>query len=708
MKTKKRVWILLLLMMGGIIILTTNCNKNKNEEPDPGKPASTLTTDKSTVNQFEVVTLTPTNISFNNTEYTGSIGGQDVTILMSGNKLLFLVPEILPGAQKLTTTIEGSTYTINFTISQPAVIQDPVTFLQGVINEFNFTIESIDIRIDTLVKYGLVNGTDEKLILQIIKDSLTYFNQQFMLLSADNQLKTARTLLVNMTDLNIAMDSLSPLVSEIYGQGFNPKSTSCDQEQRSWRMLCLMTKYNRLKGQINVTAKLNALLFLLTLPLPGWAKIPFNLINYSWTSIADQYFLLGFELGSRPYHPMEIIFSGPPSSFINFEPQSISLAIKVRNAKENPDEDDKYWEKEFSGNMKDQINSWNLDIWRFFSGKIRFRAFPILLQPNLLPESYDLLNAKITSNTNVFNIPIPSANNDLYLKFGTNEAGTQNFSFKMEYDDYNFSLMTVDFPAVLIGAEPYNITKDSGDGQTGQFGQPLPDPISAIVKDQEGNPFEGAIVKFTANNNGSVSQSEVTTGSNGIASVIWTLGTVDESQTMTVTAFKSDNITPLQGSPLTFTSSIGFHIGQIYGGGVIFYIDSTGNHGLIAAPSDMDTVIWGCYSTLIGGTSTAIGTGQSNTAAIVNGCSTPNIAARVCNDLVLNSYDDWFLPSKDELNMMQPLQNVIGGFINTFYWSSSEVDPQRAYVLFLSSGVWGTLVKNTTVQELSVRPVRAF
>ena len=149
-----------------------------------------------------------------------------------------------------------------------------------------------------------------------------------------------------------------------------------------------------------------------------------------------------------------------------------------------------------------------------------------------------------------------------------------------------------------------------------------------------------------------------------------------------------------------------FYIGESYGGGIIFYIDGTGLHGLISAPTDQSTgAPWGCYGTLIGGTGTAIGTGQANTTLIVNGCLESGIAARICNDLVLNGYSDWFLPSLDELNQMYLQKTVIGGFANSYYWSSSEYSANYAWSQYFGSN---NQYYDYKYNAFYVRAVRAF
>jgi hypothetical protein len=137
-------------------------------------------------------------------------------------------------------------------------------------------------------------------------------------------------------------------------------------------------------------------------------------------------------------------------------------------------------------------------------------------------------------------------------------------------------------------------------------------------------------------------------------------------------------------------------------GGIVFYITTDdGMHGLEAAPVDQGTAAWGCLFYSIGAAGTAIGTGAANTTAIVAGCADAGTAAKVADAYTLNGYRDWFLPSKDELNLLY----VVGGFGNSHYWSSSEVDSGNARGQSFSSGYQGVYTKNYT---LSVRAVRAF
>lgn len=155
------------------------------------------------------------------------------------------------------------------------------------------------------------------------------------------------------------------------------------------------------------------------------------------------------------------------------------------------------------------------------------------------------------------------------------------------------------------------------------------------------------------------------------------------------------------------TSQATIHkIGERYGGGVVFYVDSTGNHGLIAATADQKKVKWynGNY-VVTNATGAAVGTGQANTRTIVSAQGAGSYAASVCDQLELNGYSDWFLPSKEELNLLRSQKTAVGGFANPFYWSSTEYSSHYAWAQNFNNGRQDYGNKNSTP---SIRAVRAF
>ena len=226
---------------------------------------------------------------------------------------------------------------------------------------------------------------------------------------------------------------------------------------------------------------------------------------------------------------------------------------------------------------------------------------------------------------------------------------------------------------------------------------------SAQGQGQSGGP---AIFSWYDNGYGAVSTTgSIQIGDGGVDCDSTTAGTIR----YTGTDFEGCH----DGAWVSLTASGSDHVRYAIGdtgpaGGIVFYIAHSGLHGLEAAPADQggSNVKWGCYGIpIVGADGTAVGTGAQNTADILAGCSESGIAAELADDYTLNGYYDWFLPSKEELVLLSQQQDVVRGFIAS-YWSSSEYDSDNAWGHnFLDSFSFNSPKDGT---QKRVRAVRAF
>ncbi|MFA6681783.1 MAG: hypothetical protein WCS35_07100 [Sphaerochaeta sp.] len=116
------------------------------------------------------------------------------------------------------------------------------------------------------------------------------------------------------------------------------------------------------------------------------------------------------------------------------------------------------------------------------------------------------------------------------------------------------------------------------------------------------------------------------------------------------------------------------------GVGIVFYITDGGLHGLESAPAlwtggtgDPDAE-WSNMSVVIGANAggTAIGTGLTNSDAIITQEGHLSSGASLCRNYTGGLKTDWFLPSQDELNQLYLHKDTIGGLDAGQYWSSTE------------------------------------
>ena len=119
-------------------------------------------------------------------------------------------------------------------------------------------------------------------------------------------------------------------------------------------------------------------------------------------------------------------------------------------------------------------------------------------------------------------------------------------------------------------------------------------------------------------------------------------------------------------------------IGDSYGGGVVLYVDGTGQHGLIAAKSDATVKEKGFFSWY---------------------------SAKVAANAFVEGYSDWLLPNKEQLHQIYIHRSSLAGIDATYYWSSSESDASKAWAQDFTTGEQLDGNKTNTGR---VRPVRFF
>jgi len=172
------------------------------------------------------------------------------------------------------------------------------------------------------------------------------------------------------------------------------------------------------------------------------------------------------------------------------------------------------------------------------------------------------------------------------------------------------------------------------------------------------------------------------------------------------------NVTALPGLTVTIAVSTPA-VGSLgTASGYVFYAKDAYSDGwryLEAAPENQSIGIRWYNGSIIstGATATETGSGSANTATIISQQGAGNYAASLCKNQVLGGYDDWFLPSIDELGLMYTnlKVNSRGSFASAWYWSSSEYDAGAA---LLQDFFDGNQLGNVKDDAYFVRAVRAF
>lgn len=137
-----------------------------------------------------------------------------------------------------------------------------------------------------------------------------------------------------------------------------------------------------------------------------------------------------------------------------------------------------------------------------------------------------------------------------------------------------------------------------------------------------------------------------------------------------------------------FSIGVEHSVGDDFQGGVIAYLfkeddlgyDPQKQKGLIVPEEDFTRTKWGCQRD-ISGTKLSLGYGRANTLKVIKVCNRKKSAIGICNNFTKNGFNDWFLPSKNEMEKVYSfLQPDVSNLEQSAYWTSSQSDKKDAFI----------------------------
>jgi hypothetical protein len=191
----------------------------------------------------------------------------------------------------------------------------------------------------------------------------------------------------------------------------------------------------------------------------------------------------------------------------------------------------------------------------------------------------------------------------------------------------------------------------------------------------------------TTSNTPTISDNKTIDGT-AIGSFTSTITGLTAGVTYHVRSYATNSVGTSYGTVQTFMATptaIIPAVGDSYGGGVVGYVYQNGDPGytsnnipvLITSTAPQGFTRWYNGSNITtGATAATLGSGFTNTNTIISvqGAVATSYAAGVAKAHNGGGYNDWYLPSQDELNKLYINRSTIGGFANTmnYFWTSTE------------------------------------
>ncbi len=164
-----------------------------------------------------------------------------------------------------------------------------------------------------------------------------------------------------------------------------------------------------------------------------------------------------------------------------------------------------------------------------------------------------------------------------------------------------------------------------------------------------------------------------------------------------------------------------YAVGDFAQGGVVFWVSSSGKHGKVASIFNFNEARWSNIGTdFVGEIARNRKNGAGNTVGIMMQPGHTESAARMCADFAYAGYDDWYLPTRDEMHLIRVNQSTINSVSNAHggqsirtdvnYWSSEETDnnPGQAWTIDMNATGNSSFSGTKTIRFYITRAIRSF
>ena len=195
-----------------------------------------------------------------------------------------------------------------------------------------------------------------------------------------------------------------------------------------------------------------------------------------------------------------------------------------------------------------------------------------------------------------------------------------------------------------------------------------------VITTDGGSPITVKGVCWGTTTNPTLGVGNFTSDGAGSTTFISNITGLTGSTTYYVRAYATNSIGTAYGpTSLSFTTWVqsAYTLDQNVGYGIVGYIAPDGT-GFIVSPEIPSLNGWGCNGVNVTGTSTALGTGMANTAAIMACSSGTTTAASVAASYTGGGFNDWYLPSSGDWAQIAANYYWYGLLGYKMYYTSSQ------------------------------------